>query len=165
MSAVKRIKVKNRLAAVVRMPGGKTVVEAVAAAEEQLEAIKDGVIAALDVMLANLSEAAGRLKSDPSTEHIDVVYDLANDVVGVAGVVGLGSVGDAAYSLCELLDSFIETKAWNWAAVEVHLNGLKLLRAMSEKMTEEQREQVLDGLRAVVRRMGPATEAAPEAGA
>ncbi len=160
MSAVKRIKVKNRLAAVVRMPGGKTVSEAVLAAEEQLEVIKDGVVAALDTMLTEMTAAAARLKAAPGPDTIEPLYDLANDVIGVAGVVGLGSVGDAAYSLCELLDIFVETKSWNWAAVEVHLNGLKLLRAMSDKMTDEQREQVLDGLRAVVRRMAPPGEGA-----
>ena len=42
----------------------------------------------------------------------------------------------------------------NWDAVAVHLNGLKLLRAMGDQIDEAAREQVLDGLRAVVRRVG-----------
>ena len=45
---------------------------------------------------------------------------------------------------------------WNWEAVAVHLNGLKLLRAMGDQINEAAREQVLDGLRAVVRRVGTA---------
>ena len=48
MSTVKRIKVKNRLAAVVRTPGGKTVAEAVHAAETGLESSKDECLDALD---------------------------------------------------------------------------------------------------------------------
>ena len=65
----------------------------------------------------------------------------------------LVAVGAAAFSFCELLDGFMETGGWNWAAVAVHLNGLKLLRAMGEQLGEAERDQVLDGLRAVVRRI------------
>jgi hypothetical protein len=154
MSAVKRIKVKNRLAAVVRMPGGKTVAEAVAGAELQLEAIKDDCVSALDASLAAMNLVANSLKAGHKPEQLSELYDLANDVIGVASVAGHGSVGDAAYSLCELLDNFMEASQWNWAAVEVHMNGLKLLRAMGDKLGEAEREQVLEGLRAVVRRLG-----------
>ena len=153
MSAVKRIRVKNRLAAVIRTPGGKTVAEAVAGAEAQLDAIKGDCLAAVDSMLATMNEIAIVLKSAPDPDGISDLYDLSNELIGVAGIAGHPSVGDAAFSFCELLDRFIETGGWNYAAVAVHMNGLKLLRTMGDQLGESERDQVLDGLRAVVRRI------------
>lgn len=155
MSTVKRIKVKNRLAAVVRTPGGKTVAEAVHAAETGLESIKDECLDALDATLADMSRLAAAMKTAPSRADIDQLYGYSNDLIGVAGVFSLNAVGDAAYSLCELLDGLIETATWNWPAVEVHLNGLKLLRMLGENIGEAERDQVLAGLRAVTKRIGP----------
>ena len=95
------------------------------------------------------------MKTAPSRADIDQLYGYSNDLIGVAGVFSLNAVGDASYSLCELLDGLIETATWNWPAVEVHLNGLKLLRMLGENIGEAERDQVLAGLRAVTKRIGP----------
>jgi hypothetical protein len=153
MSAVKKIKVKNRLAAAVRAPGGKTIAEAVAGAEAKLEDIKDDCLASLDSILASMAE----LIDNPSGAAPEAVaaglYELSNDIVGIAGVAGLGDMGKAAFSFCDLLDVFVEQGGWNTPAVEVHMNGLKLLRAMSDKIGEAGRAQILEGLFAVVKRI------------
>jgi hypothetical protein len=154
MSAVKRIRVPNRLAAVVRKPGGKTIAEAVAAAEANLETIRDDCVAAVDAILAAMTELSAVLKAVPTPENQSKLYDLADEMIGVAAIANLPAVGTAAFSVCELVDAFAERQAWNWDAVAVHLNGLKLLRAMGDQIDEAAREQVLDGLRAVVRRVG-----------
>jgi len=156
MSAVKRIRVPNRLAAVVRKPGGKTIAEAVAGAEANLVAIRDDCVAAVDAILAAMVELSAVLKAMPTPQHLSKLYELADEMIGVAAIAHLPAVGTAAFSVCELVDAFTETGAWNWEAVAVHLNGLKLLRAMGDQIDEAAREQVLDGLRAVVRRVGTA---------
>ena len=92
----------------------------------------------------------------PTAESQAKLYDLADEMIGVAAIANLPAVGTAAFSVCELIDAFTERQAWNWDAVAVHLNGLKLLRAMGDQINEAAREQVLDGLRAVVRRVGSA---------
>ena len=153
MSAVKRIRVKNRLAAVIRTPGGKTVAEAVAGAEAKLDAIKGDCLDAVDGLLASMSEAATAMKTAATPDGVEALYDLSNEIIGIAAIAGLSAVGDAAFSFCELLDHFMETGGWNWPAVAVHLNGLKLLRAMGATIGDSERDQVLDGLRAVTRRM------------
>jgi hypothetical protein len=156
MSAVKRIRVPNRLAAVVRKPGGKTIADAVAGAEANLEAIRDDCVAAVDAILAAMIELSTLLKAMPTPENQAKLYGLADEMIGVAGIAHLPAVGTAAFSVCELVDAFSETGAWNWEAVAVHLNGLKLLRAMGDQIDDAAREQVLDGLRAVVKRVGAA---------
>ncbi len=156
MSAVRRIRVPNRLAAVVRKPGGKTVAEAVASAEANLEAIREDCVAAVDAILAAMVELSTLLKTQPTAENQTRLYELADEMIGVASIAHLPAIGTAAFSVCELLDAFVEKQAWNWDAVAVHLNGLKLLRAMGDQINAAARDQVLDGLRAVVRRVGAA---------
>ena len=153
MSAVKKIRVKNRLAAAVRAPGGKTIAEAVAGAEARLEDIKDDCLGSLDKILASMGELVENPNYLPREEVLSGLYDLSNDIVGIAGVAGLGDMGKAAFSFCDLLDVFIEQGGWNAAAVEVHMNGLKLLRTMSDKIGEAGRAQILEGLFAVVKRI------------
>jgi len=153
MSAVKKIRVKNRLAAAVRAPGGKTIAEAVAGAEAKLEDIRGDCLASLDQILASMAELIENPDQAPREEVAAGLYELSNDVVGIAGVAGLGDMGKAAFSFCDLLDAFIEQGSWNAAAVEVHMNGLKLLRSMSDKIGEAGRAQILEGLFAVVRRI------------
>jgi hypothetical protein len=153
MSAVKKIKVKNRLAAVVRMPGGKTIAEAVAGAEARLEDIKNDCMATLDAILATMAALIAN-PSDAAPEALAAgLYELSNDVVGIAGLAGLDDMSKAAYSFCDLLDVFTDQGGWNVAAVEVHMNGLKLLRTMSDEMSESDRTEILDGLTAVVNRI------------
>jgi hypothetical protein len=55
-------------------------------------------------------------------------------------------VDKAAMSLCGLADSCGEAKGWRWDAIDVHLNALKLLRAMGAELPAEQREAMLQGL-------------------
>jgi len=153
MSAVKKIRVKNTLAAAVRAPGGKTIAEAVAGAEARLEDIKDDCLASLDKILASLAELIENPNYLRREEVLAGLYDLSNDIVGIAGVAGLGDMGKAAFSFCDLLDVFIDQGGWNAAAVEVHMNGLKLLRTMSDKIGEAGRAQILEGLFAVVKRI------------
>ena len=153
MSAVKKIRVKNRLAAAVRAPGGKTIAEAVAGAEARLEDIKDDCLASLDSILASMAELIENPNYLPREHVLAALYELSNDVVGIAGVAGLGDMGRAAFSFCDLLDAFIDQGGWNAAAVEVHMNGLKLLRTMSDKIGEAGRAQILEGLFAVVKRI------------
>ena len=153
MSVARRIRVPNRLATAVRTPGGKTVAEAVAGAEANLAAIRGDCIAAVDAILAAMTELSPVLKAAPGPEPLARLYALADEMIGIAPLADLPAVGAAAFSACELVDAFTETGSWNWDAVAVHLNGLKLLRAMGDDIDEAAREQVLEGLRAVVRRI------------
>jgi len=67
----------------------------------------------------------------------------------VAGVFGLGQLGEAAFSLCELVDHLGETGAWSLEPVMVHLSTLRLFRHPDAKLDGV---AVLAGLRRVVER-------------
>jgi hypothetical protein len=143
------IKIENRLAKVVGQPGGKTVADAVRSAEARVESLRESNLAVLDVKVADLVRLATGPRREATAEALDDVYDLANQVFGLAATYGLAARAEAAYSLCDLVDGFRGGGAVNWAAIDVHIDGLRLLGGVQA----EGAEVILAGLRRVRARL------------
>ena len=143
---------ENRLAKVVWLPGGKTIAQALDDAQANLDEIR---AESLDLLRGKLDEiqALGR-KSEKTPEEGDLqtLYALSSEVLDIAGLFGLAELGQAALSLCELIDRLKSRKAWNWPAVQVHLHGLLVL-ADPDKIPPDGRQSVVDGLRQVCQRV------------
>jgi len=148
MSAVMRVPWENRLAKLIRKPGGVKLNEAVRQAEENLKSVQDSCLEALDGYLAEIERLHVEGGSKPSEAAKESIYQLANDIHGMAGVFGLGDLGDAAFSLCELVDRLRAAGRWNAASVEVHLSALRLLR-----LPGGDHGDMIEGLRRVVARV------------
>jgi hypothetical protein len=143
---------ENRLGKVVFLPGGKTIAQALDDAQANLEDIRSE---SLDLLRAKLEEiqALGRKsEKDPKAGDIEALYALSGEVLDIAGLFGLPELGQAAFSLCEVLDRLRSKKAWNWPAVQVHLHGLLVL-ADPDKTPPEGRQSVVEGLRQVCQRV------------
>ena len=143
---------ENRLAKLVWLPGGKTIAQALDDAQANLEEIR---VESLDLLRGKLEEiqVLGRKSQEgPSEAEIQVLYALSGEVLDIAGLYGLPELGQAALSLCELLDRLKSRKAWSWPAVQVHLHGLLVL-ADPDKTPPEGRQSVIDGLRQVCQRV------------
>lgn len=148
MSAVMRVPWENRLAKMIREPGGVKLNEAVRQAEENLKSVQDSCLEALDGYLAEIERLHREGGAKPSEAAKASIYQLANDIHGMAGVFGLGDLGRAAFSLCELVDRLCAAGRWNAASVEVHLSALRLLRQPGGDHGD-----MLEGLRRVVARV------------
>jgi hypothetical protein len=158
MSAPARIfKVENQLAKVVKTQGGKTVDEHVKAAEVRIEGVRDVTLAALiekaDAMAA--IAAAGKKGTDPKA--FDSIYDISNAIFGLAGAFGLKALAEAAFSLCDLADNFRGGDEPSWPAIDVHVDGIRLLASLGDKAGAAGADAILDGLRRVRARVLPAT--------
>ena len=143
---------ENRLAKVVWRPGGKTIAQALDDAQANLDEIR---AESLDLLRAKLEEiqALGRKnEKDPKAGDLQHLYELSSEVLDIAGLFGLPELGQAALSLCELIDRLKSRKAWNWPAVQVHLHGLLIL-ADPERTPPDGRQSVVDGLRQVCQRV------------
>ena len=140
-------KYENRLAKTVVKKGGLSADEAIAAAEERVEQVRQPTLDDIDRGRAEISALAGGL-GDGEPRALEGMYRQANQVVAVAGVFGLGELGEAAYSLCELISRFQTSGRFSRPMVDVHLDGLKLLRQPQDH-SEAHRAQVLSGLRQV----------------
>ncbi len=136
MTKVQVITVENRLAKLARAPGGRTIEQALAAAEAA-------------------AVAAARASGDP--ESFGAVYDISNAIYGIASAFALHALAEAAFSLCDVADHFRSGAEANWPAVNVHVDGIRLLAALREKAGAQGAESILDGLRRVRARVVPAT--------
>jgi hypothetical protein len=163
MTTVTRQFRQNPLTKLVLGHGGLTKAAAVTAADANLETIHDECVAEVDrdFDLLRRSAAAPDIKSAVGTQR--EIYAHANSIAGIAGCCGLGEMGEAAFSLCELVDRQIAAGAWNDDAVSVHINAMSLLRGLDVSLTTENSRSMLDGLRSVALSapLGPATETSP----
>jgi len=155
MTSVRVFQIENQLAKVVKQPGGKTIEQAVTAAEGRIEAVRESCVAALaekSEQLAALARA-GRAGEDPKA--LDGLYDLANAVYGIAGAFELVPLAHAAFSLCDLADGFRGGEPVNWPAIDVHVDGIRLLATMGPAIGAAGAESILDGLKRVRARVLP----------
>ena len=148
MTVVTRQLRENRLAKLTA-PGGMTEVEAAAAATANLEAIRDECVAQLDRDFELLKRAA----ADPHARNVPLlqreIYAHANAIAAIGGACGLGEMGEAAFSLCELVDRQIIRGAWSDRAVAVHLDAMGLLRRADNDLAPAARKALIAGLRHV----------------
>ncbi len=144
MNPARVFKVKNRLAQIVRVPGGKTVAEAVRKADSRIETLRESTVASFQDQVARLSQQAEVGRAQPDTA-LKALYRTANDIFSLAGVFGYHGLGEAAYGLCDLAQRYGEEGPVNWPAIDVHIDGIRLLASPDCDNVEV----VLQGLRDV----------------
>jgi hypothetical protein len=150
MSMVRRFVTPNRLTRFVNTPDGIPLAEAIARAEANVAEIKPPSLDYIDELLAEIGPKA---PANPSLAEMDRLYTIANELAGIGGLFDLAGLGRAAYSLCELVDSFRSVGTWNAAAVTVHFEGLRLLRQEETgALPPEAIRSILAGLDRVVTR-------------
>lgn len=143
---VRKFRPPNRLASMIKERGGLLAQDAIAAAEAGVETLRESSMAALDAALAEIEGRFGKDAPDRASQSFDHLYLLASGVIDVSVFVADAGIDKAAMSLCGLADSCAEAGAWRWDAVDVHINALKLLRAMGAQLPVEQRDAMLQGL-------------------
>jgi hypothetical protein len=143
---------ENRLSKTIWAPGGKTMEKALEDANASLDEVREERLNTLREKLTEIQALGRRCEKNAKLGDIRSLYALASDVTDIAGVFGMPELGQASFSLCELLDNLGARKVWNWAAVQVHLNGLLLL-ADPANVPPEARKAVVEGLRQVCQRV------------
>jgi hypothetical protein len=139
---------ENRLASTLVQRGGMSAVEAVRSAEATVEDLREPSLAQIDASLQEIYGLGEQMAAGVDEAGLARMYDCANRVLAMGGVFGLGDLGKAAYSLCELVSRFQRLERFNAAMIRVHLDGLKLLRH-PDAHPAKAREQVLAGLHQV----------------
>jgi len=149
MTPARVFKVENRLAKLAKSPGGKTVEEAVTSAQHRIESVRDRCVAALAIKAEQLAVLAAGDRADDGHATLEGLYNLSNAIFGVAGVYELDALAEAACSLCDLLHGFCNGETVNWSAVDVHVDGIRLLATGRVAGTSEGAASILAGLRRV----------------
>jgi hypothetical protein len=143
---------ENRLATMVFKPGGKQIAQAIDDAQAGIDEIRIAELDVLRVKLEEIQKLGRKAEKSATNAQIEDLYSLSVQVLDISGMYGLVELGQAAFSLCELLDRLRARQVWNWPAVQVHLHGLLIL-ADPDKVPESGRQSVVEGLRAVCERV------------
>jgi hypothetical protein len=139
----------DRLAKLMAQPGGRSVADAVKAAEKRIHNLRGYNLAALQPRLLRLTElAALGLAGDGEGEgELEDIYGLADEIATLASLAGLEQMYEAAYRLCDLTEVFRTSGRTSWAAVEVYADSLRLLSA--DPLDEAEARSILEALQRV----------------
>ena len=135
---------KHRLAEQLRTPGGLPAAEALAAAQDNLKALKEPCLAELQALLEAAEAVFARLGDDFDDARMAELYDVAVRGIGLGEVGGSGAVDVAMHSLCDLIDNLRGQQRHDAEAVGVHLRAWRLL--MGAALPPEGVQAVLAGL-------------------
>src|SRR3569623_153111 len=97
---------ENRLGKLVREPGGVRLTDGLEQAGKNLDSIQMECLKAMDGQIDDMERLCAEGGRQPPDETKHEIYDLANDVLAVAGSFRLSEQGEAAFCLCELVDRF-----------------------------------------------------------
>lgn len=143
---MKNLKTKSSLACKLAVPGGRTVAEALAAAELGLASHRDKGMAQISLTLG-LLEAAINARDEVAQ---DGLYGLAAALVDLAGFFETGPLFSAAYSLCDLSNRMTTNGTWLWPSIAVHVHAMRLILA-DDCQENAASTELLQGLAALSR--------------
>jgi hypothetical protein len=149
VSAVRFFVPENRLAKLLRVPGGAPVAEAVGAAEAGLGELEGPAREELAAALAAVEACAGRRPAQFEAAGVEELYGLSQGAIGLASLCQRPAVDEALRSLCDLLDNLARNERWDAEAVTVHVRSLRLLMGDAGVKDGQAAEVVLQGLRRV----------------
>lgn len=151
MSSVRFMFPENKLAKLIRAPGGKAAAEAVRDAQANLEALHEEGMATLEAALIDAEAAFAAAPKTYDEALLDTLYRIGAETIGVAGVCGMAPVETVLTSLCDLLEHFKTNKLWDLVAIDVHIRSYRLLLGDGGK-TGAGVQAILAGLRRVTER-------------
>jgi hypothetical protein len=159
MSAVRKFRVKSRLARIAFAGGGVRVKEALNSAGAVMDAARPAYRATLEETLETARrQAAGREMGAGGFEDF---YALCGRLIELSWCVGSDGFTQAAYSLCDLVDRCSIAGEWDWPGLDVHMSTLRFLCDNGSTLDAKAQAAVLEGLRKVNLRI----EADPLSGA
>lgn len=148
MSAVVTFfKPDDRLAKLMAQPGGRSVADAVKAAEKRVQNLRGHNLAALQPRLLRLAELAALGLAGEGEDALNEIYGLADEIATLASLAGLEQMYEAAYRLCDLAEAFRLSGRTSWAAIEVYADSLRLLSA--DPLDAAEARSILDALQRV----------------
>jgi hypothetical protein len=138
---------KQRLAELMRKPGGVPAEEALKAAAENLQELRAPCLAELQDLLEAADATFARIGAGFDDAGLAELYETAVKGIGLGEVSGVASIDLALNSFCDLLDHLRTNQRYDREAVGVHLRAWRLL--MSADLPAEGCQAVLSGLHKV----------------
>jgi hypothetical protein len=114
-----------------------------------LESMRGKIERGLDDNVA----AIGAMIEDSSLDlrtQAQTLYSLADGILSVAAMFQRKTLGDIAFSLCDLLQVFEKAAVWDNSAVRAHYDAMRLVQAKPD-LTFDERGELLRNLSDMVK--------------
>jgi hypothetical protein len=114
-----------------------------------LESMRGKIERGLDDNVA----AIGAMFEDPSLDlrtQARSLYGLADGILSVAAMFQRKTLGDIAFSLCDLLQVFERANIWDNSAVRAHYDAMRLVQVKPD-LTFDERGELLSNLSDMVK--------------
>jgi hypothetical protein len=151
----------RRLAEMMRTAGGMRMTEALTAAAQRIEAIREPTLEGVSEMANELAAGLAAQREDRLRE----AHSRAGEITNLCGIFGLAHVSEAAGSLTGLLDAWQSRPVLDesgareplpalfWEASRVHAEALKTL--LRTELPTGAGASIVDGLKRVAKRAMP----------
>lgn len=141
------IRVKNRLGELLRRPGGIARDEAVADAQQRIEALREEYVRAIPNEIELLERIlAGAKHNRISSREIRKLLNCADRLLVLSGTFGYPLLDAVVKSFCDLGAGMIEKNIASVDALFVHLRAMRLVCPGQSSATEEEARDVLKEL-------------------
>lgn len=121
--------VQTSLQRLMRKPGGMKGRQAVAAAEANLDTIREACLASLDAELAQVREFAVAAASRRLEQgELQALIGVAERALTVTTGLSIPLIGETLRMLCSLAEALMEAEHWPDGALEPAMNTLVLVR-------------------------------------
>ena len=155
MKPVRSFKMKTRLATVALKSGGITVAEALKAADESLESMRGPCEESLDAALAEIHARFEPGRRDEAERPYADLAQLASRIIDSSQFHREFGLDAAARSLFQLIRLCEAQATWDWVAIDLHVNAVRLLRTSGAAINASARAGILNGLHSVtLKRVG-----------
>jgi hypothetical protein len=152
VSEVKKFKVETRLSTHAFRPGGITVGDALKRADTALEAMRGPCLDSIDAALAEIDARFGPTAAGRADEPYWDLYRLASNIVDASIFFKDADLDKAGRAMCQLVRLCKALDAWDWVAVDLHIDALRMLRTVGPSLSAKERMAVIKGLHQVTRK-------------
>lgn len=152
MSKPKTIKFETRLSKEGFKAGGISVDDALKRADASLETLRGPCETAIDDALAQIESRFGAAAAGRESGRFDDLHRLAANIIDASIFARESGIDKAARALCQLTGLCQARNAWDWVAVDLHINALRLLRAAGPSLGQRERGAMIEGLKQVTRK-------------
>ncbi|HEY0282428.1 MAG TPA: hypothetical protein VGC27_07385 [Rhizomicrobium sp.] len=143
----KIVRVKNRLAGILRSPGGISRTEAVTAATASIESLREEYVKLIPLEIAALETIVAEAGADEiDARDIERLLDRAGRLLTLSGTFGYSLLDAVAKCFCDLAAGMIEKGITCTGPITVHLRAMRLVCPGSPALAEAESRGILDEL-------------------
>lgn len=124
-----------------------------------LESMRGKIERGLDDNVAAIGAMFTDDAGDPSVQA-QTLYALADGILSVAAMFQRKTLGDIAFSLCDLLQVFERAGIWDNKAVRAHYDAMRLVQVKPD-LTFDERGELLGNLSDMVKLLAPRNGISP----